>query len=475
MSKSRHFLLIVLATIVAGVISLPKSFELNLPGGRTLKLGSPSIHTTIFGVPISQDFEFKRGLDIQGGMQVVLQADMSGIEQTDRQQALQSAREIILRRVDFYGIAEPVVQTAQTGSDYRLIVELPGIDDPAEALQLVGQTAQLEFQLVNQIPATVSAELIANASSDEDKKALEQSLSQQVSIESVGLTGAQLKRSSVQFDPTTGEPNILIEFNNEGRDTFAKVTEEHTGEMLGIFLDGGLLMAPVINTPILNGQATITGGFTLDEAQQLSIQLNAGALPVPITVLEQRTVGASLGNQAITQSVRAGMVGLLLVAVFMILYYGVKGLLASFALVIYALSTLTVYKALGITVTLPGIAGLLLSIGMAVDANILIFERMKEELRLGKPFDRALELGFGRAWDSIRDANLATIMTALVLVNPLNLPFLNTSGAVRGFGVTLLIGVVLSLVTGVFVSRTFLEVFLREKQVEAKTKTKEKK
>jgi len=340
----------------------------------------------------------------------------------------------------------------------------PGVEDPAEALQLVGQTAQLEFQLVSQAPATLSAELLADESGEISEEAIQQAMNQQVVMQPVGLTGAQLKRSSVQFDQTTGEPNILMELNDEGRDIFARVTEEHTGEMLGIFIDGGLLMAPVINTPILNGQATITGGFTLDEAQQLSIQLNAGALPVPITVLEQRTIGASLGNQAVEQSVRAGLVGLSMVVLFMILYYGVKGLLASFALIIYALLTLAVYKTLGITVTLPGIAGLLLSIGMAVDANILIFERMKEELRLGKPFDRAMDLGFGRAWDSIRDANLATIMTALVLVNPLNLPFLNTSGAVRGFGVTLLIGVAISLVTGVFVTRTFLEFFLKEKK-----------
>lgn len=472
MSKFRRLLIIGIITVLAGAIALPKSLDLNLPGGRTLNLGSPTINTTLLGMPISQNFEFKRGLDIQGGMQVVLQADMSQIESVDKQQALQSAREIILRRVDFYGISEPVVQTAQNGEDYRLIIELPGVEDPAEALQLVGQTAQLEFQLVSQAPATLSAELLADESGEISEEAIQQAMNQQVVMEPVGLTGAQLKRSSVQFDQTTGEPNILMELNDEGRDIFARVTEEHTGEMLGIFIDGGLLMAPVINTPILNGQATITGGFTLDEAQQLSIQLNAGALPVPITVLEQRTIGASLGNQSVEQSVRAGLVGLSMVVLFMILYYGVKGLLASFALIIYALLTLAVYKTLGITVTLPGIAGLLLSIGMAVDANILIFERMKEELRLGKPFDRAMDLGFGRAWDSIRDANLATIMTALVLVNPLNLPFLNTSGAVRGFGVTLLIGVAISLVTGVFVTRTFLEIFLKEKK---EKKIKEKK
>lgn len=451
MNYTKQWVLIVILVVVSALIALPNNFVIPVAGG--VKIGPPVIDFEISGKRYYKEFSFKKGLDIQGGMQVVLQADMSGIESFDRQQALQSAREIILRRVDLYGIAEPVVQTAQSGEDYRLIVELPGVDDPAEALALVGQTAQLEFQLIKQpevdpetSDSTISAEVF-----------------QGVAIEPVGITGAQLKRSSVQFDQTTGEPLILIEFNNEGREKFADVTEANVGEILGIFMDGGLLMAPQISTPILDGQATITGQFTLEEAKQLSIQLNAGALPVPISVLEQRTVGATLGTQAIQQSLVAGLIGLGLVMLFMILYYGIKGLLASVALIIYAIFTIAIYKTLGITVTIPGIAGLLLSIGMAVDANILIFERMKEELRLGKPFDRAMDLGFGRAWDSIRDANLATIMTALVLVNPLSLPFLNTSGAVRGFGITLLIGVGLSLFTGVFVSRALLKLFLKEK------------
>lgn len=449
MSQLQRFILIIVCTIVAGLIALPPTFTVPLPGGQSIQLGSPKFQGSLFGQEIDTSFTIKRGLDIQGGMQVVLQADMSAIDPADRQQALQSAREIILRRVDLYGIAEPVVQTAQTGEDYRLIVELPGVDDPAEALQLVGRTAQLDFQLITQqAPTDTEATAAAEA----------------VGLVPVDLTGAELKRSSVQFDPTTGEPIILLEFNNQGREIFAEVTENNVGEMLGIFIDGGLLMAPRISTAIIDGQATITGQFSLEEAQQLSIQLNAGALPVSIQVLEQRTVGATLGAEAVAKSVRAGLVGLGLVMLFMIMYYGIKGILASMALVIYAIFTVAIYKLMGITVTLPGIAGLLLSIGMAVDANILIFERMKEELRLGKPFDRALDLGFGRAWDSIRDANLATIMTALVLVNPLNLNFLNTSGAVRGFGVTLLIGVLLSLVTGVFVSRTFLKLFLKGKQ-----------
>jgi preprotein translocase subunit SecD len=190
--------------------------------------------------------------------------------------------------------------------------------------------------------------------------------------------------------------------------------------------------------------------------------LSAGALPIPISILEQKTIGASLGRQAVVQSVIAGLIGLGLVMVFMMLIYGWKGVIACVALVFYAIFTVAIYKLLGVTLTLPGIAGLILSIGMAVDANILIFERMKEEQRLAKPFSVAMELGFGKAWESIKDANVVTILTALVLINPLNLSFLNTSGSVRGFGVTLLIGVVLGLFTGIFVTRTLMRLFLKD-------------
>ena len=219
-------------------------------------------------------------------------------------------------------------------------------------------------------------------------------------------------------------------------------------------------MGPRINQAIVTGQAVISGGFTIEDAQQLSIQLNAGALPIPIKVLEQRSIGASLGTVAVNESIQAGLIGLSAVMIFMILYYGWKGFVADLALMIYALLTIAVYKVVGVTLTLPGIAGLLLSVGMAVDANILIFERIKEEQRLGRPFAQAMELGFGRAWDSIKDANIATILTSLILINPLDFSFLNTSGLVRGFGITLLIGVVLGLFTGVVVTRTFVRLFI---------------
>ncbi|MEX0895370.1 MAG: protein translocase subunit SecD [Patescibacteria group bacterium] len=440
----KRYLAIMAALIVAGVIALPQSLTIPLDfisPGRSVEIGSPVLHFTMGGQPQVVRFEFKQGLDIQGGMQIVLEADMSEIADEDRDQALESVREVILRRVDLYGISEPVVRTAITAQAYRLIVELPGVSDPTEALALVGQTAQLEFNLFR--TAEVTAE-------------------QSMSFEATGLTGAQLQRSSVQFDPNTGQPVVGIEFDDEGSQLFADITTENSGEMLAIFLDGDIIMAPQINEPIYGGQAVISGDFGVEEAKQLSIQLNAGALPVPIQVVEQRTIGATLGQEAVRQSIFAGLVGLGCVMLFMLLVYRMAGVLACIALLIYLLLTIAVYKIMGVTLTVPGIAGLLLTIGMALDATILIFERIKEEVRLGKPFAVAMELGFNKAWNSIRDANIVSIVTALVLINPFNLAILNTSGMVRGFGMTLLIGVLLALLTGVVIMRTLVRLFMSQ-------------
>lgn len=395
-----------------------------LPNGRHLQVSTP----------------LKRGLDIEGGMQITLALDMTGINSLDQATAADSAREVILRRVDMYGIAEPVVQTVRSGSEYRLLVELPGVTDPSEAAALVGQTAQLEFALLDTTTPTAS---------------------ETGYLIPTGLSGAQLKRALVQFNPQTNVPEVGIEFDEVGSALFSKITEENVGKQLAILLDGYPVMAPMINEPIYGGMAAISGGFTADQAKQLSVQLSAGALPVPISVLEQQTIGASLGEQAVRQSVFAGIVGISLVIICMVAIYGWSGVIAGFALLLFALYTVAVYKLVGVVLTLPGIAGLILTIGMAVDANILIFERMKEELRLGKPFTVAMELGFGKAWDSIKDANIITILTAVVLINPFNFSFLNTSGLVRGFGLTLLVGVLLGLFTGVVVTRTLMRLFLQ--------------
>ena len=438
-SLAKSLFLIFFLTAVAVFIALPDQIA---------NFKKPKLDFYFFGKHIQKDYQLRKGLDLQGGMQVTLEAEMDNIAQEDKEVALESAREIIAKRVDLYGISESSIQTSKKDDSYRLIVELPGISDPQEALDLVGQTAQLEFKLQRQL-------------SEEEFN--EATVSPQIWLDSfvaTGLTGKQLKRSLAQVDPQVGKPVISLEMNEEGRDLFAKVTKENVNEVLAIFIDGVPIMTPVISTPILDGRAVISGDFSTEEAKNLAIQLNAGALPVNIKVLEQRTIGASLGDESVQKSVLAGLLGLSLVLLFMIAYYGWLGLVASISLLIYAALTIAIYKILGVVLTLPGIAGLILTIGMAVDANILIFERMKEELRVGQPYARAMELGFGRAWDSIKDANLASILTALVLINPLNFSFLNTSGLVKGFGLTFLIGTLMSLFTGVFVSRLLLRAAL---------------
>lgn len=448
MRHTRQILIALLAlTVVATFIALPRQIpvKFSFAGVAVDKtISIPNLDFYFFGRHVYSDFPLKRGLDIQGGMQVVLEADMTNIAAEDQQTAIDSAKNVIARRVDLYGISEPLIQTSKVAGQHRLIVELPGVSDEAQALALVGKTAELDFRLesTNTADATVSAMMYLG------------------SFESTGITGKQLKKASVQFDQQTSQPVISLQFDEEGTTRFAKVTTDHVDELLAIFVDGIPVTMPRISTPILDGQAIITGDFSVESAKQLAIQLNAGALPVPITVLEQKNIGASIGEASVQRSVRAGLIGLLVVAVFMMITYGFQGFVATLALLVYSALTIAIYKLMGVTLTLPGIAGLLLSIGMAVDANILIFERMKEELRVGQPLERAMELGFGRAWDSIKDANFATIMTSLVLINPLDFSFLNSSGLVRGFGITLLIGVLISLFTGVVVSRTLLRVLL---------------
>ena len=376
------------------------------------------------------DFTLRRGLDLQGGLQLVLEADMSDVSSADRPQALDSARAVVERRVDFLGVAEPTVQTSRLGESYRIIVELPGVTNPEEALALLGATAQLDFREGEKLVPT-------------------------------GLTGRDLARSTLEFDSTTGNPQIGLTFTTEGAQKFEEITARNVGKPLAIFLDEEILSAPTVQGRISGGNAVITGEFTLAEARRFVTQLNAGALPTPISVLERRQIGPTLGVQELQKSVVAGLIGLALVVLFMIGNYGRLGILATAALAIYGTLTMAVYKLVPVTLTLSGIAGFILSVGMAVDANVLVFDRIKEERRWGKELKTAMELGFGRAWDSIRDANFATLATVSILFNPFNWSFLVTSGMVRGFALTLGLGVLLSLFTGVLVTRTLVRVFYR--------------
>ncbi len=416
---------------------LNKEFHFTLPRFQlNLKLGD-----TVF----KRDMNFKKGLDLQGGMQVTLLADMEKIDRGQRQIALDSVKSVISRRVDLYGVSEASVKTSVTGDQYRLIVELPGIDKPQEALSLIGQTASLTFAtpVYKTDAASPSAQpkLLDFAPSD--------------------LNGNDLSAAAVTFQTQDRQPAVSLKFKDSGRDKFAKLTKQYLGKPIAILLDQSILSAPTVQSEIVSGDAIITGKFTINEAKFLATQLNAGALPVPIRILSQKNISATLGDASLNQSLIAGGIGLAVVIVFMSLYYGWLGVISVIGLGIYGLITAALYRLIPVTLTLPGVAGFILSVGMAVDSNILIFERYKEEIRSGRPHNIALELGFGRAWNSIKDANLATIITGLILFNPLEWSFLNTSGSVRGFALTLILGILLSLFTGIIVTRTLLRIFFK--------------
>lgn len=441
---NKRLIIISIITSLTLIISAPKNYPVNLNlFGKEINfiISSPTINIEK-PFNFKRDLKIKQGLDLQGGTEVVLEADMSDIKAENRQDALQSSREIIARRVDLYGVSEPSIQTIQYEDTYRISVALPGLEDPQEALDLIGQTAQLDFR---ELPEGTSS---ANIS--EFKK--------------TNLTGKDLEKSTVQFDQQTGQPTVALEFNKDGAEKFAQITKRNIGKPLAIFLDSIPISAPRVEQEITGGQASISGNFTVEEAKNLTVSLNAGALPVPIKIIKQQNIAPTLGKTSIKKSITAGGIGLGMVAIFMILLYGKLGLVADIGLIIYGLITLSIYKLIPVTLTLPGLAGFLLSIGMAVDSNILIFERMKEELRKGHDWTQAMELGFGRAWDSIKDANIATIITTLVLFNPLNWSFLNTSGPVRGFALTLLLGIITSLFTGIIVTRTLLRTFSRKQK-----------
>jgi preprotein translocase subunit SecD len=432
------FWLVIVLTAFSVFIDLPSRFRL-----LDQEISRPAIDLSLGKFQFSRDLEIKQGIDLAGGTHLVFQADMSEIAEEDRDSALEAVKENIDRRVNLFGVAEPLIQTSKIGEDYRLIVELPGVGEIDQAIDLIGQTAQLDFRELS--PEATEAAILAD-------------------YQETGLTGKDLARSQVQFDPNTGQPVVGLEFNSDGAKKFAEITKRNVGRPVGIFLDKLPITIPMVQEEITTGDAVITGEFDVDEAKKLSIQLNAGALPAPIKIIEQRNIGATLGSQSVQRSLQAGLIGLLMVIGFMAAYYGYLGILADLSLVIYGLITLALYKLIPVTLTLPGVAGFILSVGMAVDSNILIFERMKEEVRSGKPRSVAMELGFGRAWDSIRDANVCTLITCFILFNPFNWSFLVTSGMVRGFALTLGIGVLLSLFTGIVVTRTILRVFSRKEK-----------
>lgn len=392
------------------------------------------------------DKKFKLGLDLSGGSHLVYRADTAGTQSGDIKEAMQSLRDVIEKRINIFGVSEPIVQVEEGGvfggtREQRLIVELPGITDVNEAIKRIGQTPTLEFKLLSK----EGEAQIKNAGSGADIATVAQM------FVDTGLTGRMLERASIQFDQNfSNKPIVGLKFNKEGGDLFAKITRENTGRILGIFLDGNLMEAPYIREEITGGEGVITGNFTADQAKQIVRDLNYGALPMPVSLLSTETVGATLGDRAVDASVKAGIWAFIIVALFLISWYRFQGLVAALALAIYTIINLVLFKLIPVTLTAAGIAGFILSIGMAVDANILIFERTKEELKKGKSKYEALKEGFHRAWSSIRDSNLSSIITAVILY------YFASTSVIKGFALVFLIGVLVSMFSAITASRTIL-------------------
>ena len=447
----RHFkiILLILISLLIIWIDLPENLRVNfkvLNQKIDFIINPLKIDGEIFGLKIKKEFKTHLGLDLKGGSHLVFEADTTKIKKEDLEDALNSARDIIEKRVNFFGVSEPQIQTLKSQGKYRISVDLPGITDVSSAIKLIGQTAQLSFK--EETPA-------------KDQKEATQTPIFLRLTKDTELTGKHIKKAQLTFDNQTGKPQVALIFTDEGGKLFAKITERNVGKPVAIYLDQFLLSAPVVQQKIEGGNAVITGNFTVDEAKKLAIAINSGALPLPIKLVEQKNIGPTLGASEVRKSLYAGVVGLFLVILFMVLYYGKLGAIASLALLIYGALSLAIFRAIPVVLTLPGLAGFILSIGMAVDSNILIFERMKEELRKGKSFEVAFNLGFGRAIDAIKDANITTLTVAFILFNPLNWEFLPQFGVVRGFALTLGIGVATSLFTGVVITKRLIKFFYK--------------
>ncbi|MEI6587767.1 MAG: protein translocase subunit SecD [Candidatus Moraniibacteriota bacterium] len=532
------FSLVIVLAILAGLVAYPQAVS-KIP--------------RLFG--ILDKPKVNLGLDLQGGIHLEYKADTSKVDSAQVGNAMQAVQDVIERRVNAFGVAEPVVYTTKSGGEQRLVVELAGVKDINEAKKMISETPFLEFKEEKMTePEKIPEEIITSANekskakaedilkkalAGEDFAVLAKDNSQdpgskdnggvydfqkkgsfvpeyeavifdenvkndevysklvetqfgwhiikkieikgdgddrefksahiliskmtqpqpQMDFASTGLSGKNLKSASVQFKSQgLSEPEVSLKFDDEGTKLFADITKKNIGKRVAIYLDGEIITAPTVQSEILNGEAVVTGNYTVEEAKTLVKRLNEGALPVPISLVGQQSVEATLGQVSLEKSLKAGMIGLLLVIIFMLIYYRFLGLIASGALLIYSALMISIFKLSGftpwqITLTLPGIAGFVLSIGMAVDANILIFERTKEEVRKGRNILSAIEEGFKRAWTSILDGNMSSIITALILVEM-------GTGFVKGFAVTLIIGVLASMFTAVVITRTILRFIL---------------
>jgi len=403
--------LIVILAIIAGVFVYPKGL------GKKVE-------------------PWKLGLDLVGGSHLVYQIDLSNVSSTNQSSVVSGLRDVIEKRVNLFGVSEPNIYTSQNGNQAQLFVDLAGINNVSDAINEIGQTPLLQFAEVDTTGSTTQ-------------------------YVQTNLTGQYITGAKLTFDQTTNAPQVSISFNTDGATIFQEMTKANIGKPLAIFLDGQLIEAPVVQQEISGGQAVISGGFTVATAQQLVQRFNAGALPAPITLVSQQTISPSLGANSLKKVIIAGIIGTLLVMLFMIFYYRLLGVFAALALIIYIALTLGVFKVIPITLSLAGLAGFVLTIGTAVDANVLIFERIKEELKRGLPKSSAIEEGFRRAWPSIRDSNTSTIITSIIL-------YFFTSSFVQGFALTLLIGTLVSLFSAITTTRLFLRFFLKDDKAPVK-------
>lgn len=444
----RDWVVIILLILISVTLNLPKidinktifGYKINYIGGYELRAGS-----------FFRDLQLKKGLDISGGVRLILEPDLSNIPSEELESSLTSLKGILETRVNRFGVNEPNVTRVKFNNNYKLIVEIPGISDISRAKDLVGKTAQMSF-LIEDPEFVFDPEVpIADDAVYPGFKETE-------------LKSTDIKKAvPAVYQSQAGkyEPSVNLIFTSEGTKKFSDLTAKNVGLRLGIFIDNIPIIAPSINQQISTGEAYITGGFTTDAARDLAIQINSGALPVPVSIVSESQIGATIGDEVVQKSIYGGLIGLFSVSIFMLLLYKRMGIISVITLLLYGLFSLTLYKIIPVTLTLSGVAGFILSIGMAVDSNILIFERIKEEKDAGYEGASAAERGFEKAWGSIKDANLVSLIIAFILFNPFEWGFLLLSGPVRGFAVTLGTGIIVSLFTGVYVTKNLIKFFYK--------------
>ena len=379
--------------------------------------------------------DFVLGLDLAGGSSLTYKIETSTLpKDADVNASVTSLRDVVERRVNLFGVKEPTVTTqySQLSKEWRLIVELPGETDVVKAEKMIGETPVLDFRTPK--PGSQTSSSTLDFVNGYDRTA---------------LTGRYLDKAGLVFDQTTNRPKVELTFNGEGSKLFAEITKANVGKQVAIFLDGLPISAPVVNEEITGGKAVISGNFTVDDAKTLVGRLNAGALPLPVTLSGTTVVGPTLGGEAVKHGIKAALIGFLFVIIFMILWYRLPGIMASLGLVAYSVIMLALFKYIPVTLTSAGIAGFIISVGLAVDANVLTFERMKEEIRNGKGLADAVDLGFARAWTSIRDSHTAAIIVSIIL-------FWMGTSVVKGFAFTFFLGAVISLISAQLITRVFM-------------------